>query len=406
MPIQQNVASPKPTPEWTTLGVWVVAVSLAACAHDDALSTDGDAHDERDAKTSVDAAVASVEDSSPPDAGTSPLLPGSPFEFTIGDRTYVDLSVPALVQPSSADSFAWDLLFDGLTVYTNGGGAGPGLGASFGPSSELDLLFDTAPAVPLRADVNENALLGWYWFGPNGITSRFHTYGVRDGDGRLFKLQVLDYYDVSQGDARAAVYALRFAEVTPEGSGETVELRGIDASAGGVTLPPSSPAGCVDLGSGTALALSATEWASTENWDLCFQRTEVLVNAGSSGVGAVQAIDLEFTPSESPDAGATPSEQERTAQSALAEFDAIDYARLTQSNLTWDRRYEARARMGTRWLSGEPASPSLTGGSWIIRGADGQSHFALYFTGLAAESGAARRVSVQVKPLAPPTITD
>jgi hypothetical protein len=337
------------------------------------------------------------------DAGTGEQqLPGTHLEFELIDSVYIDLSVPAVVRPSSSDTFTWDLLFDGLTLYTNSGAVGPGFGASFGPSSELDLLFDSAPAVPLRADVSSNALFDWYWFGPNGVTSRFHTYGVRDEEGRVFKLQVLSYYDNSGGEPRSAVYTLRFAQATPNGMSDTIELAGIDASAGGVTLPPTSPAGCVDLATGTQLQLSEKQWLASTEWDVCFQRTEVFVNGGLSGNGAVQAIDLDALADT--DAVVTPEEQQQTAESARLRFAEIDYTWLTRPGQPWERQYEVRPRIGTRWLDGEHANQSPTTGSWIVRGADGEQHYALYFTNIANTSATTRAVGVQVKALAPPSI--
>lgn len=393
------------------------ALTLACLSSSNACTNDGTLPDsvdqkERDAakpdhqeppeQQEPDAAVAYAADAGIP----FDRLPGMRFDFALNGIAYIDLSTPSVIQPTSSDTFAWDLLFDGLTVYTNSGAAGPGYGASFGPSSELDLLFDAAPAVPLRADVSDNALLSWYWFGPNGVTSRFHTYALRNAEGQLFKLQVLSYYDNSGNEQRTAIYTVRYAEVTPDGSGEIVEVNNLDASAGGVTLPPSSPAACIDLAAGTLLQLDATEWSSKTDWDLCFQRTEVFLNGGLSGKGSIEAVDLDLEPGASVDSGVTEAEQRQTPEGALARFEEVDYAMLTQQDLPWDQQYEARARIGTRWLAGEPESPVPQEGSWIVRGADGERHYALYFISVSPETQATRTVSVQVKPLAPPTITE
>jgi hypothetical protein len=382
-----------------------------ACANESSLGDKERARDvdaaSKDDDETKDTDRPSSEVASPDAGATTTVLPGQRFDFALTDRVYLDLSVPAVVTPSSHDSFAWDIFFDGLTAYTNGGAVGPGFGASFGPSSELDLLFDSAPAVPLRADMSDNAMLNWYWFGPAGITSRFHTYGVRDSEGGLFKVQVLSYYDASTNIPESAVYTLRYAEVTEDDSGEVVEIAGLDARAGGVTLPPSSPAACIDLSSGTTFQLSASEWPTSTEWDLCFQRTEVLLNGGASGRDAVLAVDLDLDPNNGADGGVTPAEQQQTAESALEHFENIDYAALNQPSLPWEEHYETRARIGTRWLTGALDSPSPTSGSWIVRGADGESHYALYFTSISAVSAGDRRnVSVQVKALTPPPITE
>ena len=385
---------------------WGLLGLLAACGKEDTLTVDASESDAVETATSEqepDAAPANGDEPSADAGRATDILPGQRFEFTLGERVYLDLSIPAVVAPSSNDTFTWDLLFEGLTLYTNSGAAGPGFGASYGPSSEFDLLFDSAPAVPLRADMSESALLNWYWFGPNGITSRYHTYGLRDGDGRLFKLQVLSYYDDSDAGHESAVYTLRYAEVSAGNSGETSETSGINANAGGVTLPPSSPAGCIDLATGKYLQLAQAQWGAMTDWDLCFQRTEVFLNGGLTGSGAVQAVDLDIDSLAGADSGVTEAEKQQTAEGALERFDAIDYAALTQPNLPWEQEYQARPRIGTRWLTGEHDNPGLTMGSWIIRGADGESHYALYFTDIARTADQSQTVGVQVKPLSPPT---
>src|SRR5690606_19692859 len=187
-------------------------------------------------------------------------------------------------------------------------------------------LFDTIPEVPMRADLSDGAMSSWFWFSDVGITSRYHIYGVRDGDGRTFKVQVLSYYGGDGHGQASARYTLRYAEVTNDRVGETTELGGIDATAGGVSAPADAPAGCVDLARGKVLTLTKDEWASSADWHLCFQRTDIFLNGGLSGPGNVKAVDLDIDPSSGQDLGVTDAERARTAASELARFDAVTYA--------------------------------------------------------------------------------
>jgi hypothetical protein len=296
----------------------------------------------------------------------------------------------------------WDLRFDGYHAFTNGGAAGVGKGASFGPSTDLDLLFDTIPDVPMRADLSDGAMMAWFWFSDAGITSRFRVYGVRDASGRTFKVQVLNYYAEDDSGRASAQYTIRYAEVTPTQVGETIELSGINASAGGVSAPAGAPSGCVNLVNGEVLELTKDEWSTRPDWHLCFQRTDVFLNGGISGPSNVTAVDLEVDSDSGDDSGLTDAEQGRSADSERARFDAIAYDELDASYLAWDKSYDVLPRIGTRWLTGSVEHPDPVPGTWFVRGADGERYYAVYFTAvLPGTDSAAPRVQMQVKPLAP-----
>src|SRR5690606_19930401 len=87
----------------------------------------------------------------------------------------------------------------------------------------------------------------------------------------------------------------------------------------------------------------------------------------------------------------------RTAESDLQRFERIGYAELSQSNLPWQREYRVQPRIGDNWLSEDRQTPIP--GSWIVRGADGLRHYALFFTALDSEVGRERNVAVQIKTL-------
>lgn len=356
-----------------------------------------------------DAAVTSSDDGEGASESTPSMssvdghvaLPGQTFEFELTGQVYIDLGAVRVVEGTNPERLDWDLRFDGFEAFTNGGEAGVGKGASFGPSTELDLLFDTIPEVPMRADLSDGAMTSWFWFSDTGITSRYHIYGVRDGDGRTFKVQVLSYYGGGHGQGSAS-YSLRFAEVTRDGAGETIELGDIDATAGGVSAPADAPAGCVDLVRGEVLALTKDEWASSADWHLCFQRTDIFLNGGLTGPGKVRAVDLDVDPSTGQDGGVTDAERARTAESERARFDAVTLAELDASHLPWAKAYDVLPRIGTRWVMGSQARPQPVPGTWFIRGAEGEKYYAVYFTEVTpASGGAVPRVQLQAKPLVP-----
>lgn len=322
-------------------------------------------------------------------------LPGTTFslELSVQGERFISLS-PLRVVGFTDD---WDLRFEGLSVFTNGGAAGPGNGASFGPSSELDLLFDTLPDVPLRADASENAMTSWFWFGSDGVTSRFHIYGVRAKD-RSFKLQVLSYLGQAHGGEASASYRIRYGEVS-DGEMSAVRELSVDASAGGISAPADAATGCVDLTSGSVVQLTAKQRAVNLDWDLCFQRTEVILNRGSSGTGDVLAVDLDWDPQSGTDKGLTEEEVQRTAESELERFEDVSHSDLTAPWLPWAKEYPVLPRIGERWLTSD-LQPIA--GTWFVRDASGQQHFAVLFTRFTQARGGTALVELQVKPLSVP----
>jgi hypothetical protein len=226
------------------------------------------------------------------------------------------------------------------------------------------------------------ALLDWYDYvgSTHQLFSRYHVYGLRDGE-RLFKLQVLGYYGEQLGAPVAALYHVRYAEVTPAGVGEAHEVSGIDATAGGSKDDDTEPSACLDLDTEKVSALTPEEATQSDAWQLCFRRESIAVNGGLSGPRGMSAVDLQAAES----ADETEAEiQARTADSEQARFDAGDFATLSDAALDY-RTDGVVTAFGQRWL--EPGSDALTlsDAVWLVIGADGASKYLLRFSDLAAD---------------------
>lgn len=342
---------------------------------------------------------AAIADAGDAKADPNPELPGQPLRVVIepGRDTYVDLATRTTLDVER-DSTAWDLMFSGWDILTNSGPSGPGVGAAFGPSDPLELLFDTVPEVPLRADRAEGPLANWYTYEAGTVSSRRHIYGIRDAQ-RLWKFQILSYYGVVDGAEVSAMYRVRYARVEPQGSGEVLELTNVDGTAGGFQGAVDARAGCLDFDSGEVRLLGADELAEDVAWHLCFRRTQVLLNSGLAGSRGVLGVDL--------DASGEGDDRDVAMQSAAAElerFEAVDHAALDAESVSYRADDALSSAFSGMWVldPGPEAVPSR--GSWIVRGSDGEHHYGLLFTGIdnraegEADAGP-RAVELRVKSL-------
>jgi hypothetical protein len=316
---------------------------------------------------------------------------GTALTLTVGPdrRTFVELATPSSVEieDMGARSIAWDIALQGHDVFSNGGISGPGNSSAFGPLSAPTYLSDTAPEVPLLLqDRTGGALLDWYDYvgSTHQLFSRYHVYGLRDGD-HLYKLQVLGYYGEQLGAPVAALYRVRYAEVTDAGVGEVHEVTDIDATAGGSQDDASQPSGCLELDTEKVSALTPAEAAQSDAWQLCFRRESIAVNGGLSGPRGMEAVDLQ--------AAATADEteadiQKRTATSEKDLFESQDFAALTDPSLVY-RTDGVVTAFAQRWLEPGTEPLVLSNSVWLVIGADGDSKYLLRFSNLAGDPGVA-----------------
>lgn len=76
------------------------------------------------------------------------------------------------------------------------------------------------------------------------------------------------------------------------GGNEEIITLLVDATAGGLSATPDDPANkytYVSLSDGAVVELTDDQAASSENWDLAFKRSTVILNGGASGPGSVSA---------------------------------------------------------------------------------------------------------------------
>jgi hypothetical protein len=377
-----------------------LGLALEACTSDPELAPEA-------ADTPRDAVPAS---SGPPDAGqrppdaeANPELPGTALQLELkaGTPVYVRLDQPSQLDANEADTAgSWDLKFDGLEIFTNSGPSGPGQGGAFGPDDELNLLFEGAPEVPfLREDEPGGAFLGWYAYDgqSHGLWSRFHTYALRATDGNSFKVQIVSYYGEEAGAPVSALYAVRYARVTPGASSPVQIASGINGTALPVSTGEESPSGCVNLITGDTVLLTPAAAQLSHDWHLCFRRESIFVNGGVSGPAGVLAADLNSARAaeESLD-----EIKQLTSDSQLEAFEAVTYETLTSPDL----RYRADGVVSAftdRWHQLDAAGdPQAIPASWFVRGADGVSHYVIVLRNLEATGAdGTLRVELRVRPV-------
>lgn len=295
-------------------------------------------------------------------------------------RAYVKLaSPPAVVTPADPKTdTTWDLAFEGLDVYTNSGPSGPGASLAFGPLDGIVFLGDVTPDVPfLTADKAGGAFIRWYFYAGSShvLYSRYHVFGVKDGD-KLYKVQVLGYYGKRDGTDVSALYHIRYAAI----GGPTQDVADLDGTAGGTTTgDPNEKTECIDLGTGTRTMFTAAEARASSAWHLCFRRQDISVNGGEGGPRGVTAIDFdaEKTATETADVVSA-----RTPESEQAAFDAVNAASFDGKTLRADGVVSAFTGLWTK-NGANPAAPGSS--AWLVVGADGKQH---YLVGFSAFEGA------------------
>jgi hypothetical protein len=329
-------------------------------------------------------------------AALDPAVSSLEVDVSATARSYVSLTNGSVGSDPTA---SWDLAFQGYEIFTNGGVSGSGQAWAFGPFEAETFDATSVPVAPITTpDKAAGAFLDWYFYEgapAHVLWSRYHTLGVRDG-ARTWKVQILTYYGERDGAPVSGLYRLRYAEVTEGAPGETVEVDGLDASAGGVSGGDDAPSGCLDLATGARPALSPSAALRDASWHLCFRRQTITVNGGVSGPRGVTAVDLQSSSTETE----TLAEMKaRTSDTTLARFEGITAAAFDGASFAPDRIVSG---FGSEWAALQSVPPAPVPATWVVHSADGQSTFLLRFssfTGGSPESPG--RVVLQTKVFTP-----
>ncbi|MFT3774938.1 MAG: HmuY family protein [Minicystis sp.] len=314
-----------------------------------------------------------------------------------GKRTFVSLRTPAVVTPADgATSTDWDLAFEGLDIYTNSGPSGPGEGGAFGPHPAEAFLADVAPEGPfVTADETGGAFVDWYAYdgATHTLWNRYHVYGI-EREERAWKVQVLGYYADVEGAPVSAMYTVRYAEVFAGSVGETVELKGIDGTAGGPSSPADVPSECLDLATGQRTMLTPEAARASNAWDLCFRRAAISVNGELGGPRGVRAADLDGALTAGEELTAL---QAKTADTEAPHFAAVGSKELNNPALVY-RGDRVVSAFSDHWLAPDTSPPAPAPATWLVVGADGASRFLVTFDGFeGATSEAPGTVKLRVK---------
>jgi hypothetical protein len=317
-------------------------------------------------------------------------------------RVFVNLRDAHVVAPPDDPhgSVAWDIAFEGLDVFTNGGVSGGGRAGAFGPLDASMLLLDEAPSVPfMSADRSGGAFVDWYAYEgapAHALWSRYHVVAVKDGT-RLWKVQVLTYYGDRDGAPVSGLYKVRYAELFDAGPGPTRELVSLDGTAGGPKAIAESPSECLDLASGERMMLTPEAARRSHAWHLCFRRQAVVVNGEAGGPRGVGAVDLDapLAATETVDAV-----KARTAESARPAFDAVTRTACDGKSFRGDRIVSA---FGDAWIdrSRSPIAPAP--GAWLVADASGTQTYLVAFAALeGATKSSPGTVVMRIKPVGEP----
>jgi hypothetical protein len=333
-------------------------------------------------------------------AGAPVERPVETLTVDVGNDTKVFVKLAPLGEASvaghGAESTEWDLAFTGWDVFTNGGVSGPGQGGAFGPLDSVAFALGDDPSVPfIQADETGGPFRDWYEYDgtTHALYSRYHVYGIRAAD-RFYKFQILSYYGELEGAPVSALYRVRYAEVTVEGSSEVHELENVDGTAGWPNVSDAAPSGCLNLHSGAPLALTPDDARASDAWHVCFRRDGVSVNGERGGPGGVSAADLDQSDGE---AETVDEVRARTTETERERFDTTDLARLTSPSVSYsgDRVVSI---FSDAWVDRAAAAPVPMDATWLVVGADGASRFLIHFESVEdSTERAVGRVTLRVR---------
>lgn len=136
----------------------------------------------------------------------------------------------------------------------------------------------------------------WYSYdllGGHRVHPIFDVYAIRSSSGEFYKVQIIDYYS-KVNTQEAGYYELRLQR--PDGTVKKLELAAVGCGdpLGGV-IPDCDEKNLytfLNLDTEEIVRMTAEQAILVPDWDLGFQRTTVLMNTPSVGVGSTQGALL------------------------------------------------------------------------------------------------------------------
>lgn len=142
---------------------------------------------------------------------------------------YLDLDERAYPAADASEAGAWDLAFRRVNIRVNGGKSGSGnVGGKLVEGADAFDKMNQSPEgdfgsdkeVPIDPNTDPFGEAGlvfgfWYDYAPEGhvVTPKARTYVIQSNQGKVFKLQILDYYNEAKTSAH---YTVRWAPLPPQ----------------------------------------------------------------------------------------------------------------------------------------------------------------------------------------------
>jgi hypothetical protein len=190
---------------------------------------------------------------------------------------------------------------------------------------------------------------------------------------------------------------------TPPPPTVSFTTQSIDATAGGVGAPAGDPNNkytYVNLGTGSVVALSDADAATSSDWDIAFKRSLVKLNGGLSGPKGVVGY-YTGNNSDAYDANQTPILswfQAATAETELPDFEAVTAAQIpADTEFRADKLVPAVKGDGTNdgwWFyHGAPtfAVTAVASNWWVLKSSAGNSYAKLHVADLVRDGTASVR---------------
>lgn len=220
-----------------------------------------------------------------------------------GASSYFRLDGMEAVSPSAPEtSVEWDIQFASTLLFLNGGESGSGNAWGLGPvgtgMDDYEALTDHSDVVgPVQYyDEFDSVLSDWYEYivsgQTHGVYSRYHVYAIQVDEDHVYKLQILDYYDVVNGSPESGMVTFRWAPLDATAVNEFT----LDARAGGSHAEPEDPANkytYFNLQTGAVIDITDAESETSTAWDIAFKRYYVKLNGGVSGPKGVLGYDFQ-----------------------------------------------------------------------------------------------------------------